>query len=214
PKIRFPDIKLPSIKIIRKEKQRKETKSEKELNQLLKQERKSFMKSVKEKDSLSQKLEKAEKKCAELEKEKKDIAARTKEIEKVSKPNKKMDVSRFIGKLLPNKKEVVPKAIEVKEMPKIKLSAQNKQLSKKYRKLPKHGQQRIELYRNIARNVQKDGNSFSIAQVMEVMVELFPAEIDEDRRETLKEIEEWVKEDPYTPLIKTEKGISYHRIIK
>lgn len=213
-KIKLPNIKFPTIKIVRRQKPRKPTKNEKELNQLLKQERKSFMKSEKEKHSLSNKLEKADKKCQDLEKDKKALSLITKSAVKVSDSNKKIDVSSFMGKLMPSKKEVVPKAIEVKEMPKIKLSAQNKQLSKKYRKLPKQGQPRIELFRNIARNVQKDGNSFSIAQIMEVLVELFPAEIDDDRREILKEIEEWVKEDPYTPLIKTEKGISYHRIIK
>ena len=218
PKIRFPDIKfpsitLPSIKI--KKAERKVTKSEKELNSLLKQERKNYMKVSKEKESVSKKYEKMAEKCKELEKDKKELHAKSKELGKAVKPEKKMDFSSIMDKLLPAKKEVVIKNREVKrEMPKIKLSGQNKKLSQKYRKLPKQGQQRVELFRNIARNVQKETNSFSIAQIMEVLVELFPTEINDDRREALKEIEEWVKEDPYTPLIKTEKGVSYHRIIK
>ncbi len=204
------NFKLPSLNVSGK----KGTKSEKELGNMLKKERKSLVKATKEKQNISKKLDDMTKKHAKLESEKKELLKKNKELEKTSDSKVKKDYSGVIEGLLPKKGEVDEKRGERKEMPKIKLTAKHKQLAKKHKRLPRQQEQRIELYRNIARGVQSEDGSFSLSQVMEVLLELFREEIDEDRKRVLKEIEEWVKEDAYTPLIRTEKGINYHRIIK
>lgn len=206
------NFRMPSLNI--KAKGKKSSKGEKELSRMLKNERKNTVKLTKEKQNTEKKLESVSQKYAKLEAEKKELLRKNKELEKESNKKVKKDFNGLVDSLIPKKEVVKEDGGRGKEMPKIKLSAKHRKFARKYKKLPKRQEQRIELYRNLARVVQSEDGSFSISQIMEVLLELFRDEIDEDRRRVLKEIEEWVKEDAYTPLIRTEKGINYHRIIK
>ena len=84
---------------------------------------------------------------------------------------------------------------------------------KGFSKIPDLKHQRIEMFRSIAGQIQSEKASFTVSGIMESMVQHFPAKVDEDRKAFLKEIEEWVGEDPYTPLLKVENGVKLYRML-
>ncbi len=187
---------------------------ESEVEAMLKNERKNTMKLSKEHAAASKALSELKVKCAKLESQNSDLAKKNKELENNSKSSAKKDSSSIFGFRL-GKKEVVSEEKEVnRERPKAQKSAGLEKLSGKLKRLPKEQGERIALYRSIARSVQSTGGSFTISRIMEALIELFRQEVDADRAKILKELEEWVNEDAYTPLIRVEKGIRHHRIIK
>lgn len=80
-------------------------------------------------------------------------------------------------------------------------------------RMPGAKHQRMEMFRKAAMQLQKEKGYFTVSGMMEAMVQSFPSEVDEDRKGFLKEIEEWVAEDPYTPLLRTENGVRIYRMI-
>jgi hypothetical protein len=114
---------------------------------------------------------------------------------------------------LEKEKEEMMKSMKKGNEGVIKKGVKRKKSVKGYSKLPASRHQRIEMFRKIARQIQDEKGSFTVAGVMEALVQGFPAEVDEDRKGFLREIEEWVSEDPYTPQLRVEGGVKLYRMI-
>ncbi len=87
-------------------------------------------------------------------------------------------------------------------------------IKKRYPRLPQKKEKRAHMYKEIAKSVEAQKGVFTYSDMMEILVDHFSDEVDDDRKSFLKEIQESIRGSEDTPLVKKEKGVSLFTTIK
>jgi len=73
---------------------------------------------------------------------------------------------------------------------------------------PKGSSNKIALFKKVASSIQSEYKSFNISKIMSIIISKYKL----SRRDLLKDIQAWIKEDPLVILERTDKNIKYYRI--
>lgn len=76
---------------------------------------------------------------------------------------------------------------------------------------PKTSAKQVDLFQNIAQDVQDNKKSFSISQILSIVLVKYSTQI-ESRVDVLEDIKSWISEDPLVILAKVENNVKSYRI--
>lgn len=76
---------------------------------------------------------------------------------------------------------------------------------------PKTSAKQVDLFQNIAQDVQDNKKSFSISQILSIILVKYNTQI-ESRVDVLEDIKSWISEDPLVILAKVENNVKSYRI--
>ena len=76
---------------------------------------------------------------------------------------------------------------------------------------PKTSAKQGDLFQNIAQDVQDNKKSFSISQILSIILVKYNTQI-ESRVDVLEDVKSWISEDPLVILAKVENNVKSYRI--
>ena len=76
---------------------------------------------------------------------------------------------------------------------------------------PKTSAKQVDLFQNIAQDVQDNKKSFSISQILSIILVKYNTQI-ESRVDVLEDVKSWISEDPLVILAKVENNVKSYRI--